>query len=176
MDHEWIRLDAGRLRPAREPLRSGGGAILPDVVQQLSVADRRSYVEVLILLANADGELVREEIAVIEQAMGACMLHPGQRDDLRSLLKDPPELETIMSGMSLEARRLAVRDGAILAAADGSYTDDEVELLRQLASYAELSPVVLERVFSWVQDGWAWQDSGRALIGIGTESDDTVPK
>jgi len=58
--------------------------MFPDGLSHRSPQELRRYAEVLVYIAAADGELVREEIAVIEAMMGRCMIHPEVRVDIRS--------------------------------------------------------------------------------------------
>ena len=48
--------------------------MLPDAVDLLDERSREAYIGVLIHVAAADGDLVREESAAIEAAMGRAML------------------------------------------------------------------------------------------------------
>ncbi len=42
---------------------------------------------------------------------------------------------------------------AYVAAVDGAYDDDEVDLLKSMCSDAGLEPSVLNATFQWVEDG-----------------------
>ena len=58
-----------------------------DGVAELDAAERARYADLLVLIAAADGELVREEIQVLEGFMGrACLLYtsPSPRDRQKS--------------------------------------------------------------------------------------------
>ena len=72
---------------------------------------RRRIACTLVLVAAADGTLVREEMAAIESAMGAMLLHPESRSEVRQLLTSPPELESILEGMEIAAIAFAYRAG-----------------------------------------------------------------
>ena len=60
----------------------------------------------LVMVAAADGALVREEISAIESLMGAMMLHPESREEVRQLLTQPPDLDSILDGMEKSAIRM----------------------------------------------------------------------
>ena len=47
-----------------------------DRVADLDAAERARYADLLVLIAAADGELVREEIQLLESFMGIAMVHP----------------------------------------------------------------------------------------------------
>ena len=53
--------------------------MFPDGMGPRSPQELVRYAEVLVYIAAADGELVREEIAVIEAMMGRVMIHPESR-------------------------------------------------------------------------------------------------
>ena len=55
--------------------------------------DVKGYAEIMVIVASADGSLVKEELAIIEALMGRCMMHPEMRVDVRNLLENPPSLE-----------------------------------------------------------------------------------
>ena len=89
--------------------------LLPDAALSLSEEQRRKIACTLVMVAASDGALVREEISAIESAMGAMMLHPESREEVRQLLTQPPELDSLLEGMETAAIRLALRDAALLA-------------------------------------------------------------
>ena len=63
--------------------------MFPDGLGHRSPQDMIRYAEILVYIAAADGELVREEIAVIEALMGRCMIHPEARIDIRNGFEQP---------------------------------------------------------------------------------------
>ena len=90
-----------------------------DGVADLDAAERARYADLLVLIAAADGELVREEIQVLEGFMGRAMVHPEARTSIRKGLYDTNRLSNLLKNAELETLRYALRDGALLAAADG---------------------------------------------------------
>ena len=50
-----------------------------DGVANLEANERSRYADLLVIIAAADGELVREEIQVLEGLMGRAMVHPEAR-------------------------------------------------------------------------------------------------
>ncbi len=148
--------------------------MLPDALLSLSEEQRRKIACVLVLVAAADGTLVREEMAAIESAMGAMMLHPTSRDEVRQLLVEPPELEVLLEGMEPAAARLALRDGAILASVDGDYDEAELWALRSIASAGGLSEKELSGVLDWVNSCWKKGAEGRSLIAVPIPGDEDI--
>ena len=52
-----------------------GDSLLPDAALALAEEQRRKIACTLVLVAAADGALVREEISAIESAMGLSLIH-----------------------------------------------------------------------------------------------------
>ena len=148
--------------------------MLPDSVQLLDEDERRKHATVLMIIAAADGELVREEIAAIESCMGLMLIHPSVREDIQQCLTTPPKLEEVISEMEIATIRLALRDGAIVAAADGDYDDKELKMLRMLAKSGGIDDKRLKKLFDWVNDLWHLCANGREIIASPMLGDDKL--
>ena len=123
-----------------------------------------AYAECMVLMASADGTLVREELAVIESCMGMAMIHPEGRIIIRQLLESPPKLEDVLNRMSKSVLKYAIRDAAAVAASDGEYGEEELAILRQMAEMAEMSTEELGAIFSWVDQLWALHEDGNKIM------------
>ena len=148
--------------------------LLPDAALSLSEEQRRKIACTLVMVAAADGALVREEISAIEAAMGAMMLHPESREEVRQLLTQPPELDSILEGMETSAIRIALRDAALLASVDGDYDDSELWALRRISDAAGLSEKELAEILAWVSDSWKMSASGRSIIALPMPGDEDI--
>ena len=148
--------------------------MLPDSVQLLDADERRKHATVLMIIAAADGELVREEIAAIESCMGLMLIHPSVRENIRQCLASPPDITEIISGMEIATIRLALRDGAVVAAADGDYDEDELDLLRLLAKSGGIDDDRLKELLDWVSDMWHLSAKGRDIIASPMLGDDKL--
>jgi tellurite resistance protein len=148
--------------------------MLPDSVQLLDEDERRKHATVLMIIAAADGELVREEISAIESCMGLMLIHPNVREDIRQCLTSPPELDDVISEMETATIRLALRDGAIVAAADGDYDEKELNILRMLAKSCGIDDERLKRLLDWVNDLWHLCANGREIIASPMLGDDKL--
>jgi uncharacterized tellurite resistance protein B-like protein len=148
--------------------------MLPDSVQLLDEDERRKHAIVLMIIAAADGELVREEISAIESCMGLMLIHPSVREDIRQCLTTPPKLEEVISEMEIATIRLALRDGAIVAAADGDYDEKELNILRILAKSGGIDDKRLKRLLDWVNDLWHLCANGREIIASPMLGDDKL--
>ena len=148
--------------------------LLPDAALSLPEEQRRKIACVLVMVAAADGELVREEISSIEAAMGSMMLHPESREEVRQLLTQPPELESVLDGMEIPAIRIALRDSALLASVDGDYDESELWALKKIAGASELSENELSEILDWVSDCWKLSAKGRSIISLPMPGDDGI--
>ena len=125
-------------------------------------------------MAASDGALVREEISGIEAAMGSMMLHPESREEVRQLLTQPPELESILDGMEVSAIRIALRDSALLASVDGEYDEAELWALRRVSDAGGLSENELSSILDWVSLSWKHGALGRSIIALPMPGDESI--
>ncbi|MAS31853.1 MAG: hypothetical protein CMA39_03030 [Euryarchaeota archaeon] len=151
-----------------------GDILLPDAALALAEEQRRKIACTLVMVAAADGALVREEISAIESAMGLMMLHPESREEVRQLLTQPPDLDSILNGMEVSSIRLALRDAALLASVDGDYDDAELAALRKICDAAGLSEKELSKILDWVADYWKMSANGRSIISLPLPGDEDI--
>ena len=137
-----------------------------DDVANLDAGERSRYADLLVLIAAADGELVREEMQVLEGLMGRAMVHPEARTSIRKGLHDPHRLSNLLKNAEVQTLRFVLRDGALLAAADGDYDRREVKILKQIAKKAEISNDELKQVFNWVSNGWEWHQTASSILNL----------
>ena len=146
--------------------------MLPDAVDLLDERSREAYVGVLIHVAAADGDLVREESAAIEAAMGRAMIRPKQREKLRPQLAEQNKLSKLLDQLSEDACRVVLRDSMIIAAVDGDYHESELEAIREIAKAGGVNKKELDSLFNWVEDGWRWMARGRGILGVNLAGDE----
>jgi uncharacterized tellurite resistance protein B-like protein len=146
--------------------------VLPDAVDLLDERSREAYVGVLIHVAAADGDLVREESAAIEAAMGRAMIRPKQREKLRPQLAEQSKLAKLLDQLSEDACRVVLRDSMIIAAVDGDYHESELEAIREIAKAGGVNKKELDLLFNWVEDGWRWMARGRGILGVNLAGDE----
>ena len=149
-----------------------GSLVLPDAVDLLDERSRDAYVGVLIHVAAADGDLVREESAAIEAAMGRAMSRPKQREKMRPKLTEQGELSDLLEQLSEDACKVALRDAMIIAAVDGDYHEAELEVIREIAKAGGVGKKELNSLFTWVEDGWRWMARGRGILGVNLAGDE----
>tara|TARA_B100000941_G_C28317672_1_gene454852 strand:- start:185 stop:652 length:468 start_codon:yes stop_codon:yes gene_type:complete len=148
--------------------------VLPDAVDLLDERSREAYVGVLIHVAAADGDLVREESAAIEAAMGRAMIRPKQREKLRPKLVEQTELTKLLEQLSEDACKVVLRDSMIIAAVDGDYHESELKVIHEIAKASGVSNHELKSLFNWVEDGWRWMASGRSILGVNLAGDESL--
>ena len=150
--------------------------LLPDSIDLLDEDGRTGVVRLMIIIAAADGELLREEIVCIEAQMGRAMLPPQVRQELRQLISNPPTLEEELLLHSSDVLKIGLRDGMLLASADGVYHSTEVKMIEQIASAAGITASELSELYDWVHDGWKWMARGRSHMSVTISGDSDLLK
>ena len=138
--------------------------MFPDGLVHRSPQELVRYAEVLVFIAAADGELVREEIAIIEAMMGRVMLHPESRITVRSGFEQPIPLEQSLTDLDPTLAQIILRDAALVAAVDGDYDRKELTALRKIAKVAGASNTQLSALLDWVKEGWLWFEKALNLL------------
>ena len=127
-----------------------------DLTVDFTPDEAQGYAQIMIIVASADGALVKEELAIIEALMGRCMMHPEMRVDLRNMLESPPKLNLVMERLSPIVLKIALRDAILVAAVDGEYDSEEIKILKQIAKSAGVKKADLSALFEWTKAGWEW--------------------
>lgn len=127
-----------------------------DLTVDFTPDEAQGYAQIMIIVASADGALVKEELAIIEALMGRCMMHPEMRVDLRNMLENPPKLNLVMERLSPIVLKIALRDAILVAAVDGEYDSEEIKILKQIAKSAGVKKADLSALFEWTKAGWEW--------------------
>lgn len=148
--------------------------MLPDAIDMLSPSEKGVYIELLTIVANSDGALVREEMAALEAFMGRALLKPEVREETRKKLRQTGDLEKTLEGATVDTLKVALRDSVLLAAADGEYHPAEVLVLERIAEAAGVGIEGLDQLYDWVTDGWHWLAKGRDLVDMGIAGDELL--
>jgi tellurite resistance protein len=136
--------------------------------------EKEVYIEILTIVANSDGALVREEMAALEAFMGRALLKPEVRAETRKKLRQTGDLEELLSRTSPNTLKVALRDAVLLAAADGEYHPAEVLVLERIAEAAGVGIEGLDLLYDWVTEGWHWLAKGRDVVGMGIAGDELL--
>ncbi len=148
--------------------------MLPDAIDMLSPMEKEVYIELLTIVANSDGALVREEMAALEAFMGRALLKPEVRAETRKKLRQMGDLEELLQRSSIDTLKVALRDSVLLAAADGEYHPAEVLVLERIAEAAGVSIDGLDELYDWVTEGWHWLAKGRNVVDMRIAGDELL--
>ena len=96
-----------------------------DLTVDFTPDEAKGYAQIMIIVASADGALVKEELAMIEGLMGRSMMHPEMRVDIRTMLEKPPKLQMVMDRLTPVVLKIALRDAILVAAVDGAPHDGQ---------------------------------------------------
>ena len=128
--------------------------LFPDMVNELTIEERLAHAQLMVTVASIDGELVQEELIMIESIMGKSMLHPEMRVDVRNTLTHPVEIEKCMEILSEVGQQLALRDAVLVAACDGDYDKKEIRAIKKIAKIAGIKTEKISQIYQWVEDYW----------------------
>ena len=124
------------------------------MVNDLTMEERLAHAQMMVAVASIDGELVLEELAMIESIMGKSMLHPEMRVDVRNTLNHPVEIEKCMEILSEAGQKLALRDAVLVSACDGDYDKKEIKMIKKIARMAGVEQDALSKIYQWVEEYW----------------------
>ncbi len=128
------------------------------MVNGLTIEERLAHAQLMVTVASVDGELVQEELIMIESIMGKSMLHPEMRVDVRNTLNHPLEIEKCMEILSIAGQKLALRDAILVSACDGEYDKKEIRIIKKIAQIAGVNTETLSQIYQWVEDYWSVYD------------------
>ena len=157
-------MDAKGLRHSERDF--GVKSVYLDLAVDFAQEDVTGYAELMVIVASADGALVKEELAIIEALMGRCMMHPEMRVNIRNMLENPPALDLVVSRLNPVVLKVALRDAMLVAAVDGEYDDSEIKIIKALAKAAGVRKKELSALFEWVKSGWEWHNESFQHLGL----------
>ena len=128
------------------------------MVNGLTIEERLAHAQLMVTVASVDGELVPEELIMIESIMGKSMLHPEMRVDVRNTLNHPLDIEKCMEILSIAGQKLALRDAILVSACDGEYDKKEIRIIKKIAQIAGVNTETLSQIYQWVEDYWSVYD------------------
>lgn len=137
-----------------------------DLSVDFAQEDVKGYAEIMVIVASADGALVKEELAIIEALMGRSMMHPEMRVDIRNMLESPPALDLVLAKLNPVVLKVALRDAILVAAVDGEYDSSELKVIKALAKAAGVRKNELSELFEWVKAGWEWHNESFQHLGL----------
>ena len=135
-----------------------------DMVNSLTIEERLAHAQLMVAVASIDGELVQEELVMIESIMGKSMLHPEMRVDVRNTLQHPVEVEKSMEILSTLGQKLALRDAVLVSACDGDYDKKEIRVIKKIAKLANIDTETLSKIYQWVEDYWSVYEQSKEFV------------
>lgn len=138
--------------------------MFPDLVNGLTIEERLAHAQLMVAVASVDGELVQEELIMIESIMGKSMLHPEMRVDVRNTLSHPLEVDKCMDILSNAGQKLALRDAVLVSACDGEYDKKEIRIIKKIAGIAEVDTETLSQIYQWVEEYWSVFDKSTKFL------------
>lgn len=138
--------------------------LFPDLVNGLTIEERLAHAQLMVAVASVDGELVQEELIMIESIMGKSMLHPEMRVDVRNTLGHPLEVDKCMDILSNAGQKLALRDAVLVSACDGEYDKKEIRIIKKIAKIAEVDTETLSQIYQWVEEYWSVYDKSTKFL------------
>ena len=129
--------------------------LFSDMVNDLTIEERLAHAQLMVTVASIDGELVQEELIMIEAIMGKSMLHPEMRVDVRNTLNHPLEVEKCLEILSAAGQKMALRDAVLVSACDGEYDKKEIRIIKKIARTAGVDTETLSQIYQWVEDYWS---------------------
>jgi hypothetical protein len=140
--------------------------MLHDIVHDLDPEERYRYGQLLAYLASADRNVTREEMSFFEQRLGATLLSPQRREQLRKCLNVDIDLTGLLGGMQSKTIKLALRDAAMMTLADRHIDDDEKKILLSVGGVAGLGEEEVDQLIAWVIKGYHWMQEGYDQLGL----------
>ena len=138
--------------------------MFPDLVNGLTIEERLAHAQLMVAVASVDGELVQEELIMIESIMGKSMLHPEMRVDVRNTLSHPLEVDKCMDILSNAGQKLALRDAVLVSACDGEYDKKEIRIIKKIAQIAGVNTETLSQIYQWVEEYWSVYDQSTNFL------------
>jgi hypothetical protein len=138
--------------------------LFPDMVNELTIEERLAHAQLMVTVASIDGELVQEELIMIEAIMGKSMLHPEMRVDVRNTLTHPIEIEKCMEILSEVGQQLALRDAVLVSACDGDYDKKEIRAIKKIAKIAGIKTEKIAQIYQWVEEYWGVYNSSATFF------------
>lgn len=121
-----------------------------------TIEERKAFLELLTLIAKADGELQPEEIALLDQ------IGQDLQIDWKSL--EEKSIENTLTVFASYSSKITVLQELIkLAFIDGDYTTTERQGVIQIAKVLDIDSNKVSDIEQWVHDGIIWIERGEEL-------------
>ena len=123
--------------------------MLHDVIHEMEPSERFQYAQLLAYLASVDDDITRIEMAFYEQRLGATLLSPQRKQQLRESMLQQLDLDAHLAKMQPRSIKLALRDICLMTMADREVDDAERTVLIKVASAAGLATTHVDQLLHW---------------------------
>ena len=140
--------------------------MLHDIIHQMEPSERFQYVQLLAYLASVDDSISKSELAFFEQRLGATLLSPQRKEQLRKKLNQNLNLDKHLAGMNPRSIKLALRDICLMTMADREVDESERAVLLKVAAAAGLTDKHVDALLQWTVSGFQWMQEGYNALDI----------
>ena len=140
--------------------------MLHDIIHQMEPSERFQYAQLLAYLASVDNNISKPELAFFEQRLGATLLSPERKEQLRKKLNQNLNLEKHLATMNPRSIKLALRDICLMTMADREVEESEREVLLKVAAAAGLTDKHVDALLQWSIKGFHWMQEGYNALDI----------
>ena len=140
--------------------------MLHDIVHQMEPSERFQYAQLLAYLASVDNNISKPEMAFFEQRLGATLLSPERKEQLRKKLSSNLNLDKHLAAMNPRSIKLALRDICLMTMADREVEPSERVVLLKVAAAAGLTDKHVEALLQWTIKGFHWMQEGYNALDI----------
>lgn len=140
--------------------------MLHDIVHQMEPSERFQYAQLLAYLASVDNSISKSEMAFFEQRLGATLLSPERKEQLRKKMSSNLNLDKHLATMNPRSIKLALRDICLMTMADREVEESEREVLLKVAAAAGLTDKHVDALLQWTIKGFHWMQEGYNALDI----------
>jgi len=140
--------------------------MLHDIIHQMEPSERFQYAQLLAYLASVDNNISKPELAFYEQRLGATLLSPERKEQLRKKLNQNLNLDKHLAAMNPRSIKLALRDICLMTMADREVDESERAVLLKVAAAAGLTDKHVDALLQWTVSGFQWMQEGYNALDI----------
>jgi uncharacterized tellurite resistance protein B-like protein len=140
--------------------------MLHDIIHQMEPSERFQYAQLLAYLASVDNNISKPELAFFEQRLGATLLSPERKEQLRKKLNRNLNLDKHLAAMNPRSIKLALRDICLMTMADREVDESERAVLLKVAAAAGLTDKHVDALLQWTVSGFQWMQEGYNALDI----------
>ena len=140
--------------------------MLHDIIHEMEPAERFQYAQLLGYLASVDSNVSTVELAFYEQRLGATLLSPERKQQLREGLKQSIDLDSHLASMNARTIKLALRDICLMTMVDREVDETERAVLNIVAKAAGLPQQHVDKLLQWAVKGFHWMQDGYNVLEI----------